>query len=93
MQNSTSKEYEDLIALRDEKKKILELRQQNLDELLKKRLNHEEPPWRTPLTKGWWDRMKDEKNKIKAWVDLDGGSDEMAEEIELRRRKDENTWN
>ena len=32
--------------------------------------------------------MKDEKNKIKAWVDLDGGSDEMAEEIELRKRKD-----
>ena len=25
--------------------------------------------------------------------DLDGGSDEMVEEIELRKRKDENTWN
>ena len=33
------------------------------------------------------------KNKIKACDDLDGGSDEMAEEIELRKRKDENTWN
>ena len=37
--------------------------------------------------------MKDEKNKIKACDDLDGGSNEMAEEIELRKRKDENTWN
>ena len=41
--------------------KILELHQQNLDELLKNELNHEEPPWRTPVTKGWWDRMKDER--------------------------------
>ena len=31
-----------------------------LDELLKNELNHEEPPWRTPVTKGWWHRMKDE---------------------------------
>ena len=41
--------------------KILELHWQNLDELLKNELNHEEPPWRTPVTKGWWDRMKDER--------------------------------
>ncbi len=33
----------------------------NLDEHLKNELNHEEPPWRTPVTKGWWDRMKDER--------------------------------
>ena len=39
----------------------LELHQQNLDELLKNELNHEDPPWRTPVTKGWWDRMKDER--------------------------------
>ena len=32
-----------------------------LDELLKNELNHEEPPWRTPYTKGWWDRIKDER--------------------------------
>ena len=43
------------------KKKILELFQQNLDELLKNELNHEEPPWRTPVTKGWRDRMKGER--------------------------------
>ena len=30
---------------------------------------------------------------MKACDDLDGGSDEMAEEIELRKRKDEDTWN
>ena len=41
--------------------KILELHQQNLDELLKNELNHEEPPWRTPVTKGWRDRMKEER--------------------------------
>ena len=33
------------------------------------------------------------KNKIKACDDLDGGSDEMVEEIELQKRKDEKTWN
>ena len=33
------------------------------------------------------------KNKIQACGDLDGDSGEMAEEIELRKRKDENTWN
>ena len=48
-------------TLGSNKKKILELFQQNLDELLKNELNHEEPPWRTPVTKGWWDRMKDER--------------------------------
>ena len=52
MQNSTSKEYRDLIALRDARRKILELLQQNLDELLKSELNNEEPPWRTLVTKG-----------------------------------------
>ena len=63
---------------------------QNIDELLKKELNHEETPWRTPVTKGWWDRMKEERIRW-AFDDLDGGSDEMTEEIELRKRKDENT--
>ena len=29
------------------------------------------------------------KNKIKACGDLDGGFDDMAKEIELRKRKDE----
>ena len=47
---------------------------------MKNELNHEEPPWRTPVTKGWWDRNEGWKNKIKAYGDLDGGSDEMAEE-------------
>ena len=37
--------------------------------------------------------LKDEKNKIKACGDLDGGSDEMTEEIWTRKRKYENTWN
>ena len=27
----------------------------------KNELNHKEPPWRTPVTKGWWDRMKKER--------------------------------
>ena len=61
MQNSTLKEYGDLIALRDEKKRYLNSTNKNLDELLKNELNHEEPPWRTPVTKGWWDRMKEER--------------------------------
>ena len=59
MQNSNSKENEELFALRDaRRKKILELHQQDLDELLKNELNHEEPPWRTPVIKGWWHRIE-----------------------------------
>ena len=58
--------------------KILEFLQQSIDELLKNELNHEEPPWRTPVTKGWWDRMKDERIRLKPCSDLDGGFDEMA---------------
>ena len=62
MQNSNSKEYGELIALRDARRKgYLNSANKNLDELLKKRLNHEEPPWRTPVTKGWWYRMKDDR--------------------------------
>lgn len=63
-----------------------------LDELLKNELNHEEPPWRTPVTKGWRDKMKDERIDER-YDDLDEGSDEMAEEIELREKNDDNTWN
>ena len=38
--------------------------------------------------------MKDEKNKTGPCGDLDGGFEEMAEEkFELRKRKDEDTWN
>ena len=69
-----------------QEEKILELHQQNLDKLLKNELNHEEPPWRTPVTKEWWDRMK-EKNKIKSCGDLDGGSDEMTEKIWTPEKK------
>ena len=36
--------------------------------------------------------MKDERIRLKPCSDLDGGSDEMAEEnFELQKRKDENT--
>ena len=93
MQNSTSKEYGELIALWEARRRYLSYAYKNLDEHLKNELNHEEPSWRTPVTKGWWHRMKDERIRLKPGNDLDGGSDEMAEEIELRKRKDENTWN
>ena len=33
--------------------------------------------------------MKNERIRLKPCDDLDGGSDEMTEEIELRKRKDE----
>ena len=45
MQNSTSKEYRELIALREaRRKRYLNSTNKNLDELLKNELNHEEPP-------------------------------------------------
>ena len=44
MQNSTSEENEELLSFRDARRKDTELHQQNLDELLKNELNHEEPP-------------------------------------------------
>ena len=31
---------------------------------LKNELNHEEPPWRTPVTKGWWDKIEGWNNKM-----------------------------
>ena len=58
-----------------------------LDKLLKNELNHEEPPWRTTVTKGWWDRNEGRKNKIKLCDDLDGGLDDMAEEIWTLEKK------
>ena len=61
MQNSTSKEYGELIALREIRRKDTWPPPKNLDEHLKNELNHEEPPWRTPVTKGWRDRMKEER--------------------------------
>ena len=45
MQNSTSEEKEELIALRDARSKgYLSFAYKNLDENLKNELNHEEPP-------------------------------------------------
>ena len=70
-----------------QEEKILELHQQNLDELLKNELNLKEPPWRTPVTNGWRNKIEGWKNKIKAFNDLDGGSDEMAEEIDSGQEK------
>ena len=64
IQHSTWKENGELIALRDARRQILEFHQQNLDELLKNELNHDEPPWRTPVTKGWRDKMKDERIRL-----------------------------
>ena len=59
---STSKEIWRInCTSRREKKRYLNSTEKNLDEHLKNELNHEEPPWRTPVTKGWWDRMKDER--------------------------------
>ena len=56
---------------RREKKRYLNFSNKNLDELLKNELNHEEPPWRTPVTKD---------DEIKACDDLNGGSEKIAEE-------------
>ena len=72
---------------RCEKKRYLNSSNKNLDELLKNELNHEEPPWRTPVTKGWWDRNEGWKSTVKACDDLDGGSGEKAEEIWTPEKK------
>ena len=62
MRNSTSKEIRRINCTSIRKRKrYLCSSNNNLDELLKNELNHEEPPWRTLVTKGWWDRMKDER--------------------------------
>ena len=53
----------DYLPFKTVEEKILELHQQDLHELLRNELNHEEPPWRTPVTKGWWDKMKDERRR------------------------------
>ena len=59
MQNSISEEKEELFALRDATRKdtwtpptrILMNSWEN-------ELNHEESPWRTPVTKGWRDKIE-----------------------------------
>lgn len=48
-------------TLRGKLERYLNSSNKNLDEHLKNELNHEEPPWRTPVTKRWWDRMKAER--------------------------------
>ena len=57
----------------------------NLDEDFEDELN-DEPPWRTPVTKGW--EVKDKKNKIEACDELDGALNGMIEIIlELRKTR------
>ena len=51
--------------------------------------HHEELRWQKDDEIEWRKKEYDEPCD-----DLDGGSDEMAEEkFELQKRKDENTWN
>ena len=64
MQNFTLEENEELFLFKMGEEKILELFQQNLDGLFKNELNHEEPPWRTLVTKGWRDKIEGWKNKM-----------------------------
>ena len=62
MQNSTSKEYGELIALRDARRKDTWTPPTRiLMNSWKNELIHKEPPCRTPVTKGWRDRMKEER--------------------------------
>ena len=67
MQNSTWKEYGDLIAPQDARTKDTRTPWTRiLMNTWKNELNHEEPPWRTPVTKDDEIEFKDAKNKIKA---------------------------
>ena len=54
---------------------------------MKNELKHEEPPWRTPVTKEWRDKMKDERIRLKPCEDLDEVSGEMSEEIWTPEKK------
>ena len=74
-------------ASRCKKKIYLSSAYKNLEEPLKNELNHDDPLWRTPETKGLWDKMKDERIRLKPCGDLDGGSDEMTEEIWTLEKK------
>ena len=94
MQNSTSKEIWRInCTSKIKKERYLRSFDKNLDELLKNELNQEEPSWNSDKQKNDEIKLKDERIRLKPCDDLDGGSDEMTEEIELRKRKDENTWN
>ena len=61
MQNSTSEEYGELIALWEARRRYLSYPRRILMNTWKNELTHEEPPWRTPLAKGWWDRIQEWK--------------------------------
>ena len=77
MQNSTSKEYGELIALRDARRKATWTPPTKswwtLEEWIKS--------WRTPVQKDDEIGMKDERIRLNPCGDLDGGFDEMVEEI------------
>ena len=83
------KKMKNYLRFETREEKILELHQQNLDELLKNELNHEEPPWRTPSTRRWWNKMKDERIRWALrwfiWRFQRNGQGKF----ELRKRKDE----
>ena len=65
MQNSTSKEIRRInCTSKIKKERYLSSFDKNLDELLKNELNHEEPPCRTPMPKGWRDKIEGWKNKM-----------------------------
>ena len=93
MQNSTSTEYEELIALRDARRKDTWTPPTKSWWTLEKWIES----WRTTMKnsgdKIQWDRIEGWKNKIKACGDLDGGSDEMAEGTWTPEKKRWNTWN
>ena len=43
---------------KSKKERYLSSFDKNLDEHLRNELNHDEPPWRTPVTKGWRDKIE-----------------------------------
>ena len=72
---------------RCEKKRYLNSTNQNLDEVLKNELNHEVSQWRTSVTKNDEIEWRMKRIRLKPSDDLDGGSDEMAEEVWTLEKK------
>ena len=94
MQNSTSKEYGELIALQDARTKDTWTPPTRiLMNSWKNELKHEEPPWRTPVTKGWRDKNEGWKNRWALrwfkWRFRRNGRGNLNS----GKEKDENTWN
>ena len=76
-----------ICSSRREKKRYLNSTDKILMNSWKNELNHKEPPWRTLVTKRWWDRKKGERIRLRPCDDSDGASRQNQREAWNSRKE------